>query len=146
MTLTEPLKYRETSLPANSTVSVTDKLCNRHKIYDREGYYVESRRGGGGYIKITRVSIGHEGKNYLMHIINSMGDSISQQSAHVFINNFVDHNVVTEKEAMLLKAATSDKALAAVPVESRGQIRASILKTCWCVFWFNMCNLWFWPF
>jgi len=40
----------------------------------------------------------------------------------------VDHNVVTEKEAMLLKAATSDKALAAVPVESRGQIRASILK------------------
>jgi len=75
-----------------------------------------------------------------------MGDSISQQSAHVFINNFVDHNVVTEKEAMLLKAATSDKALAAVPVESRGQIRASILKTCWCVFWFNMCNLWFWPF
>jgi len=29
---------------------------------------------------------------------------------------------------MLLKAATSDKALAAVPVESRGQIRASILK------------------
>ncbi len=92
------------------------------------GYYVESRRGGGGYIKIRRVSIGHEGKNYLMHIINAMGDSISQQSAHVFINNFVDHNVVSEREAMMLKAATSDKALSAVPVESRGYIRASILK------------------
>ncbi|GAE89484.1 transcriptional regulator CtsR [Acetivibrio straminisolvens JCM 21531] len=84
------------------------------------GYYVESRRGGGGYIKIRRVSIGHEGKNYLMHIINSMGDSISQQSAHVFINNFIDHNVISEREALMLKAATSDKALSAVPVESRG--------------------------
>ena len=53
------------------------------------GYYVESRRGGGGYIKIKRVNVDRPG-NYLMHIVSSMGDSISQQSAEVFINNFVD--------------------------------------------------------
>lgn len=92
------------------------------------GYYVESRRGGGGYIKIRRVSIEHKGKNYLMHIINAMGENISQQSAQVFINNFIDYNVISEREGMMLIAATSDKVLVTVPVENRGFIRANILK------------------
>ncbi|TYQ16637.1 UNVERIFIED_CONTAM: transcriptional regulator CtsR [Acetivibrio alkalicellulosi] len=92
------------------------------------GYYVESRRGGGGHIRIRRVSIEHKGKNYLMHIVQSMGDNISQQSAHVFINNFIDYNVISEREGLMLKAATSDKILSTVPVDQRGYLRASILK------------------
>ena len=32
-----------------------------------QGYYVESQRGGGGYIKINRISITQS--DYLMHII-----------------------------------------------------------------------------
>lgn len=91
------------------------------------GYYVESRRGGGGHIKIRRVDISHNG-SYLMHIISSMGDSISQQSAEVFINNFMDYDVVNAKEALLLKAAVSDKVLGAVPQIHRDILRASILK------------------
>lgn len=92
------------------------------------GYYVESRRGGGGHISIRRVCIEPNGKNYLMHIINSMGDNISQHSATVFINNFIDYNVISDRDGLLLKAATSDKALSFVPTEHRGKIRASILK------------------
>jgi transcriptional regulator CtsR len=56
------------------------------------GYYVESRRGGGGHIRIRRVNINRPG-NYLMHIVSSMGDSISQQSAEVFINNFINTQI-----------------------------------------------------
>jgi len=91
------------------------------------GYYVESRRGGGGYIKIKRINISHPG-DYLMHIVTSMGDSISQQSAEVFINNFIDYDVISEKEGYIFKAATSDKALAAVPLPLRDTVRANILK------------------
>jgi transcriptional regulator CtsR len=91
------------------------------------GYYVESRRGGGGYIKIKRVNVDRPGK-YLMHIVSSMGDSISQQSAEVFINNFVDYEVISEREGLLLRAATSDKVLGGIGVSDRDIIRASILK------------------
>ncbi|HOQ07779.1 MAG TPA: CtsR family transcriptional regulator [Clostridiales bacterium] len=91
------------------------------------GYYVESRRGGGGYIKIKRVNVDRPG-NYLMHIVSSMGDSISQQSAEVFINNFVDYEVISEREGLLLKAATSDKALGGIGAPDRDIIRATILK------------------
>jgi transcriptional regulator CtsR len=92
-----------------------------------QGYYVESRRGGGGGIRIRRVNIDRPG-NYLMHIISSMGDSISQQSAEVFINNFVDYKVVSDREGLILKAATSDKALGGIKLPDRDMVRATIMK------------------
>jgi len=91
------------------------------------GYYVESKRGGGGNIRIRRVNINRPG-DYLMHIVSSMGYSISQQSAEVFINNFVDYDVISEREALILKAATSDKVLGRIPMPERDALRADMLK------------------
>ena len=91
------------------------------------GYYVESRRGGGGHIRIKRVNISRPG-NYLMHIISSMGDSISQQSAEVFITNFVDYEVISVREGLILKAATSDKVLGGIQMPDRDILRAVMLK------------------
>jgi transcriptional regulator CtsR len=63
-----------------------------------------------------------------MHIITSIENRISQLTAEVFIQNFVDYNIIKPREAMLLKAATSDKVLMLVPVERRDEVRAAILK------------------
>ena len=91
------------------------------------GYYVESRRGGGGHIRIRRVNISRPG-NYLMHIISSMGDSISQQSVEVFINNFIDYDVISVREGLILKAASSDKVLGVIQMPDRDIMRAVMLK------------------
>ncbi len=91
------------------------------------GYYVESRRGGGGNISIKRVNISRPG-NYLMHIVSSMGDSISQHSAEVFINNFVDYDVISKREGLILRAATSDKMIGRIPMPDRDILRADMLK------------------
>ncbi len=92
-----------------------------------KGYYVESRRGGGGYISIKRLNTESAGE-YLMHIISSVGDKLSQHTCEVFINNFVDYNIIEYREAMLMKAATSDKVLMEVPMDRRDEVRAIILK------------------
>lgn len=92
-----------------------------------QGYYVESRRGGGGHIKIRRVNITKKDK-YLMHIVVSMGRSLSQQAAEIFINNFMDYEVISPREGLLLKAAVSDKILSGIPMPDRDVLRASILK------------------
>lgn len=91
------------------------------------GYYVESKRGGGGHVKIKRINITIPG-NYLMHIVSSMGSSISQHSAEVFINNFVDYDVISEREGFIMKAATSDKVIGGIQMPDRDILRATQLK------------------
>ncbi|MDP4092313.1 MAG: CtsR family transcriptional regulator [Bacillota bacterium] len=97
------------------------------RFTSERGYYVESRRGGGGHIRIKRVNIGNTG-SYLMHIVNAIGGSISQQSAEAFINNFMDYEVVSSREGLILRAAVSDKVLVGIPTQVKDLIRASILK------------------
>ena len=50
-----------------------------------QGYIVESKRGGGGYIKIRRIKV--DRSSALMHLINSIGDEISVNTTRVFIEN-----------------------------------------------------------
>jgi transcriptional regulator CtsR len=88
---------------------------------------VESKRGGGGHISIRRINLNTD-SNYLMHIIMCIGDSISQQSAEIFINNFIDYDAITEREGKLMLAAVSDKVIGGLGLPMRDIVRASILK------------------
>ena len=90
-----------------------------------QGYYVESKRGGGGHISIRKVNITKS--NYLMHAISSIGDRISSQEVDAFLNNFLSFGVITKKEAKLLKVATSDNVLT-IPQNIKDEVRAKIFK------------------
>ena len=90
-----------------------------------EGYYVESRRGGGGCIKIKRMNLTKN--QYVMHIINAIGARISQQSAEVLIANLGDHDILSPREENLIRAAVSDKVIN-VPASEREALRAHVLK------------------
>ncbi len=89
------------------------------------GYIVESRRGGGGYIRITRV-VPKQG-NELMHVVNTIGDHISFDDARVLIQNCYDYDLLSKKEAKIIIAALSDKSIAVVePLQDI--LRAKMLK------------------
>lgn len=90
-----------------------------------QGYYVESKRGGGGYISIKKVNITKS--NYLMHIIASIEDKISSQDVDIFISNFLSYDIINEEQAKLLKVATSDNVLT-IEQPLRDIIRAKIFK------------------
>ncbi len=90
-----------------------------------QGYYVESRRGGGGHIRIKKVNITKS--NYLMHIIASLEDKMTAGEVDIYLSNFLSYEVITEKEAKLLKVATSDNVLS-IPPEIRDSLRANIFK------------------
>ena len=90
------------------------------------GYIVESRRGGNGYIRITRVQVDRQ--TLLMHVINSLGVQIDLPSARAILGNLAQAGALDESLTQTLLAAISDKALAAVPRDLRGQVRADILK------------------
>lgn len=90
-----------------------------------QGYYVESKRGGGGHITIKKINITKS--NYFMHIISSMENQITAQEVSIFISNFLSYDMITKNEAKLLKVATSDNVLTIEP-RYRDELRANIFK------------------
>ena len=91
-----------------------------------KGYLVESRRGGGGYIRISRVSYDSRGAK-LMHVINSVGDAIGAGSAEAIVKNCFDYDLITEREAKIITSALSEKSLPLKQPE-QDRIRARLLK------------------
>ena len=90
------------------------------------GYIVESRRGGNGYIRITRVRVDRE--TLLMHVINSLGGSVDQSSARAILSNLVQSGAMDRALGQTILTAVGDKALGQVPREKRDAVRADILK------------------
>lgn len=91
-----------------------------------QGYIVESRRGGGGYIKITRVKL--DRPSLIMHTVNCIGDNLDYAACHANTVNLLHNGAIDRKTAKLLLAATGEKSLRALPPAVKDRIRASIYK------------------
>ncbi|MBE6681156.1 MAG: CtsR family transcriptional regulator [Ruminococcaceae bacterium] len=96
--------------------------------HDR-GYIVESRRGGGGYIKIRKIVFDSK-TAFLMHMLSAIGDEIDSMSAKAMLVSLFDNGLVTERELSLMLSVISDRALIRI-VQGKGRdtVRADIMKS-----------------
>ena len=90
------------------------------------GYIIESRRGGGGYIRIRRVVM--RKSSAIMHIINSIGDRIDTMSTRIVIENCLQSELIDKNTAELMCAALSNNVMRTVPVLLQDNLRAALLK------------------
>lgn len=92
-----------------------------------KGYIVESKRGGGGYIRIRKVTIDSDRQLY-ENIMKLIDHSITQQLAEGIIERLQEEDKITAREAAIMKAVVSREVLNfQIPV--RDQLRANILKS-----------------
>ena len=92
----------------------------------RNGYLVESRRGGGGYIRIMRII--SDKHAMLLEAANSFGDSLSLNTAASISDYLVKSGVLSEREAQILMGAVSDRAMQKIAQNYQDAIRAEIFK------------------
>ena len=90
-----------------------------------QGYYVESKRGGGGHITIKKVN--STKSDYFMHIIKNIGEEMTSNDVDILINDFLTYDLITKEEAKLLKVATSDNVLL-LAKDVKDKLRAKIFK------------------
>lgn len=90
------------------------------------GYIIESRRGGGGYVRIVRMQERDEG-NLLDTLLGRVGNSVTEETANAIIAHLTDRKLVTAREAALMKSAISRNALA-LPVSAKDVLRAAVLR------------------
>jgi transcriptional regulator of stress and heat shock response len=89
-----------------------------------KGYFVESKRGGGGYIRIRRVRL-HSPS--FEDLLENIGESISQVTAEHVIIRLLEEQFMTQREAMLMQHLIAREILR-LPTGLRDEIRARIMK------------------
>lgn len=91
-----------------------------------KGYYIESRRGGGGYIKIIKVNLQND--VHMKTIIRDiLSEAITEMKAYEVIGVLLEEEVITKRESEIIKASIGDRALNCMQSE-KNSIRASILR------------------
>lgn len=90
-----------------------------------KGYYIESKRGGGGYILLTRIKI-NDNKPLADLLNEKIGDSITCDAACALLDGLLDLDIITQRELQIIKMALNDRVLSSS--NNKNKLRAEILR------------------
>lgn len=91
-----------------------------------KGYLIESRRGGGGYIRITKKELAKD--EYLMHCFCAIGGELDEGTALAILRNLKENGLVTQTGVNIAASALGANALAGVPAELKKSVRSDIFR------------------
>lgn len=96
------------------------------RFTEERGYQVESKRGGGGYIRIVRVQV-TSSADLIDETVRQLGVSAPQQVAEDIIFRLINEEVISKREAKMMLAAV-DRHILALNLPLRDEVRARILR------------------
>ena len=92
-----------------------------------QGYYIESRRGGSGFIRIVRLS--RDPDQMIKSLYESkITDSLTAGKVQHILQSLYEQGILEKRELVLMAMGTDDQALKSVPLEKRNELRAQIFK------------------
>lgn len=118
------IKRNEVAEKFQCVPSQINYVINTRFTVDR-GYLVESKRGGGGYIRIKRVRL-HKKSDVLSEVISRLEHGASQSMAEDVVFRLLDEEIVSKREAKLILSAI-DRSTLLLPLPVRDEVRARIL-------------------
>ncbi|AYF04306.1 MULTISPECIES: transcriptional regulator CtsR [Bacillus] len=89
------------------------------------GFVVESKRGGGGYIRIIKVKL-HDDIDIIDQMLHIIDHSVAQGNAESMIIRLIEEGIITNREAKLMLSVL-DRSVLSMDVPSRDELRARIL-------------------
>ncbi len=107
-------------VPSQLNYVIKTRFTNKH------GYEIESKRGGGGYIRITKIE-NNDASGYINHLLQIIGPSISQQQAYYIVDGLLEKGYISDREAKIINAVV-DRETLKMDVVARDIIRANIMK------------------
>ncbi|WP_018924703.1 CtsR family transcriptional regulator [Salsuginibacillus kocurii] len=100
----------------------------RTRFTVEKGYIVESKRGGGGYIRISKVKPADQA-DLCQQLMSTVGKQIDQQTAESVIVRLLEEDAITNREAKLLLAVIERNVITLAEPQSRDYIRANIMQS-----------------
>ncbi|ALC83302.1 MULTISPECIES: CtsR family transcriptional regulator [Bacillus] len=96
------------------------------RFTSERGYIVESKRGGGGYIRIYKIKASDE-IELLDAIISQINSHLSQAASDGIIIRLVENGVITEREAKMM-VSVMDRSVIYIDLPVRDELRARMMK------------------
>lgn len=91
------------------------------------GYYIESKKGGGGYVQIIKMQ--SDKQRYLEQLIKErIGLEISYKRAKDILDGLEEMDLINEKEMKIILYSIDDRALSVPTNEQKERVRANVLK------------------
>jgi len=91
-----------------------------------KGYVVESKRGGGGYIRIIKVQ-SYDHADLIEQLMNLIQNRVTQGSAEDVIFRIVEEGIITDREARIMLSVI-DRSVLYIDLPHRDELRARMLK------------------
>lgn len=114
------LAQRFKCVPSQINYVISTRFSPEH------GYIVESRRGGGGFIRISRVHF--DTRQLIAQIVGAIGDEIDLKTTRAYLSNLQSAGLIDEKSEQLMLAALGEGALKCLSAIQRDSVRACIFK------------------
>lgn len=96
------------------------------RFTEQHGYQVESKRGGGGYIRIMKVTFMDE-VEFLDEMIKMIGDAISERDALVIVQNIFNKKLISKREGNIILSIL-DKSTLQIFGNDENAVRAHLLS------------------
>ena len=93
----------------------------------QNGYLVESKRGGGGYIRIVQIPLRTDSR-FIEELIQSLSEVVSVREATDIIESLYRDELLTEREGKIVLTMLSKEALAVGDARMAGQLRGQLLR------------------
>lgn len=92
-----------------------------------QGYMVETRRGGGGYVRIVSLQL-EDDTDIQDALTATVGDSISQSSSEGLVEYLYQQGIISQREMTLLNGIWKDRVLSGLDKTQRDHVRASMVQ------------------
>lgn len=97
------------------------------RFTQEHGYMVESKRGGGGYIRIFKIEVVDE-VDHIDQMIELIGSQISQRNGINMVETLIEADIITQREGMLILSVIEKSVLHSISSQEQAA-RAMLLKT-----------------
>lgn len=123
----EPLEIKRSDIaerfdcvPSQINYVINTRFTQEH------GYNVESKRGGGGYIRIVKIELVDD-VDEIDQMISLIGDRLNQRNSETIIQTLVRRDIISKREAILLSTIVNKDLLAPISDDEQA-VRAYLLK------------------
>ncbi|BDR59041.1 CtsR family transcriptional regulator [Xylocopilactobacillus apicola] len=93
----------------------------------KHGYYVESKRGGGGYIRIVKLQFVST-RDLLEKVKSEVGSVLTLTDASTIIKQLINDEIIDVPCGRIILAAIDNDALGELDKPSQNKLRAHIFK------------------